>query len=251
MSINYGKQFEIDFIEALNMKNYENLSENLKNLVKIVFPHICEGEKIYAESCDPYGKPDVKLTFRGESHFISLKTNSSKHVHSEALSLFVDQLNNFGISEETINTIRKYHYGDGTINGNGTTRMTYDELFPTMINEIKKANEELNFYNDRMVNIVEKFVFIGNDENKEQADFIYHGSLNFGVICSRKQVVKHLRKRNYDYMRNPHIGPLQFHPYARYASFKERSPYKREIINFIWINFISDLEYISQHYSFY
>lgn len=247
---NTGIQFEKDFIQCLNGKKYSELTENLKNVVKCIFRLVKDEDIILAEECDPYGKPDVKISLNGESHYISLKTNTAKHLHSESLDKFITQLEDYQISKETINTIKKFHYGDGTLNGTGDVRMTYDELFPLMISDIKKANDELNFYNERMVSIVEKFVFVGNNDRPE-ADFLYHGSINFGIICSRNQVLKHLRKRNYDYMRNPHIGPLQFHPYARYATFKERNPYKRNIINFVWVNFVSDLEYISSHYSYF
>lgn len=251
MSINYGTNFEDDFIESINTKKYFNLSENMKQVIKTMFPNVKEENQIVAEKCDPYGKPDIKVTIGDLSHYVSLKTNTAKHIHSEELSIFIKQLTNFNISSKTLDTIRKFHYGDGTLDGTGNIRMTYDELFPTMIKEIKEANEELNEFNEHVVKLVDKFVFIGNNESRPSADFIYHGSLKFGVICSRKQVLKHLRRRNYDFMRNLHIGPIQFHPYARYASFKEKHPYKRDIVNFVWVNFISDLEYISNHYSFY
>ena len=117
-----------------------------------------------------------------------------------------------------------------------------------MLKDFSVANEELNQYNQDVVNFVDKVVFIGNDENLPSADFIYHGNINFGVICSRQNVIKHLRKRNYDYMRNLHIGPIQFHPYARYVNGVGKHEYKRDIVNFKWINFIGDLEYIAQHY---
>lgn len=251
MSTNNGTQFELDFMNALNEKHFSELSENLQKVVKMIFPNVSSQDIVKSEKCDPYGKPDISIIVNGVAHFVSLKTNTAKHVHSESLNVFVDQLKNYNISNDTINVIKKFHYGDGTLNGKGEIRMSYDELFPTMISEIKIANEELNQFNERMVKIVDKFLFEGNDSSKQEAEFIYHGSLNFGVLCSRKQVIKHLRRRNYDYMRNLHIGPLQFHPYARYASFKEKNPYKREIVNFVWVNFISDLEYISEHYSLF
>lgn len=251
MPQNYGLQFETDFINYLNNKKFCQLSENFSKICKVIFTSISENDLIFAEHCDLSAKPDVKITVNGETHFISLKTNTAKHVHSEELEKFISKLILNNISKSTIDTIKKFHYGDGTLNGTGSIRMTYDELFPTMISEIKTANEELNEYNERMLNFVVNSVFVGNNPNLPEADFIYHGSLNFGIIVSRKQVIKHLKKRNYDYMRNLHIGPIQFHPYARYASFNERNPYKRNIVNFVWVNFVSDLEYISSHYSFY
>lgn len=251
MAMNYGIEFENEFINSINNKKFKELSENLRRILNIIFPALSDNDLIVAEHCDPSGKPDVKISVNNESHYISLKTNTAKHIHSEELEKFIGKLEDFEISKTSIDTIKKFHFGDGTTDGSGINRMTYDELFPIMINDIKNANEELNSYNEKVVKLVEKFVFIGNNASIPEADFIYHGSINFGVLCSRKQIVKHLRRRNYDYMRNLHIGPLQFHPYARYANFKERNPYKRKIINFVWVNFVQDLEYISSHYPFY
>lgn len=37
------------------------------------------------------------------------------------------------------------------------------------------------------------------------------------------------------YMKNLHIGPIQFRPYARFTDFKETHPEKRLVVAFRWV----------------
>ena len=246
--IDTGTKFEAEIISNLNDKTYDQLSANLKNIIRNMFPDVCEHSLIKAEHCDPYGKPDVKITINDESHFLSLKTGTAKSIHCEAFSKFLAKVEEIGVSEKTISILKRFQYGDGTEDGTGEVRLTYEELFPKMVQDIKYANEELNYSNEKMVQFVDTLVFKGNCPEKPSADFIYHGNIEYGVIVSRQKILKHLRRKNYDYMRNLHIGPIQFHPYARYVDFEANYPEKREKTNFKWINFEADLYYISTHY---
>ena len=246
--VNDGIKFEKIFISAVNNKHFDELSNNLQHIIKVMFPYTFNEGIITACHCDPTGKPDVKIVIGTEEHYLSLKTGSSQAVHCEDFHKFLDKVNKIGVSEKTISTLKRFQYGDGTEDGTGTVRQSFVELFPQMVKEIKDANEELNYSNDRMVEFVDILVFKGNYDEKPSADFIYHGNMDYGVIVSRNQVLKHLRRRNYEYMRNLHIGPIQFHPYARYVDFESNYPEKREKTNFKWVNFESDLYYISTHY---
>lgn len=45
--------------------------------------------------------------------------------------------------------------------------------------------------------------------------------------CDNVDRTPHQPKK-YDYMRNLHIGPFQFHPYARYVDFEANYPEKEK-----------------------
>ncbi len=245
-----GTKFETEMINALNNKFYKDLSANLKNIIFNMFPNVDDLSEIKAKHCEPYGKPDIKITINNDIHYLSLKTGTAKAIHCEAFTKFLDKVKNIGVSERTISILKQFQYGDGTEDGTGEKRYSYEELFPKMISDIKFANEELNYSNEKMVEFVDILVFKGNYPEYPSADFIYHGNIEYGVIVSRTKVLKHLRRKNYDYMRNLHIGPIQFHPYARYVDFEANYPEKREKTNFKWINFEADLYYISTHYNY-
>ena len=67
----------------------------------------------------------------------------------------------FGISIETQKTLLLYQYGDGTMDGTGTKRMNYHEVFDWLHTHIEKANEELNGKFDIILSTFETlFVFI-------------------------------------------------------------------------------------------
>lgn len=245
---NNGTLAEQEFIKALDMQKFSDLNNNLKNFISIIFPQIDDSEVLHAEHCNPLGKPDIKVTFKGESHFVSLKSGTAEHVHNEQLTKFLKKIEMFHVPSFVMDTLKRFHYGDGTLDGTGDVRMSYEELFPTMISDIRVANDYLNESNDNIVNFVDTIVFKGNDESLPAADFLYHGNVNYGIMCSRKQVLKHLKRKNYDFMRNLHIGPIQFHPYARYVAGDGAHPFKRELVNFKWVNLIPDIDYIFNHY---
>ena len=232
MFVNPGLKVENELIESLNNKKVSELSNNLKHLIVHIFPNVQLNDVILAEHCDPRGKPDIKLSVNNEVHFMSVKSGQSKSIHAEDIVKFVDYLIDKNISQETIDTILMYQYGDGTTDGTGKKRLDYDELFPVLSKRIKKANEELNEYNDFVINFIDKVLFKGNFNDLPEADCIYHGNIEYGVVCTKRQIIKHLRRRNYDYMHNLHIGPVQFRPYARYINFIERNPEKRKISSF-------------------
>ena len=246
--IDSGTKFEAQMIDALNNKRFDDLSANLQNIIKTMFPNVEKSNIITSEHCEPYGKPDIKVTINDETHFLSLKTGTSKMIHCEAFEKFLLKVKDIGVTEKTISILKRFQYGDDTEDGTGKKRYSYEELFPLMFNDFRYANQDLNYSNEKMVQFVDILVFKGNYPEYPSADFIYHGNIEYGVIVSREQVLRHLRRKNYDYMKNLHIGPIQFHPYARYVDFKENYPEKREKTNFKWINFESDLYYISTHY---
>lgn len=248
MFINPGLKVENDLIEALNNKKISEISNNLKHLILHIFDNVNLNATIMAEHCDPRGKPDIKLIIENETHYLSVKSGQSKSIHCEEINKFIKFLSDSEVSQETIDTILLYQYGDGTTDGSGKERLGYDDLFPFLVKRIKKANEELNEYNDFLLRFIDRVLFKGNFPDLPAADCIYHGNVEYGVACTKKQIIKHLRKKNYDYMHNLHIGPVQFRPYARYVDFIERNPGKRSITQFGWVNLNADLMYISERY---
>lgn len=77
---------------------------------------------------------------------------------------------------------------------------------------------------------------------------IYHGDIHYGVVCSKTQILKHIDYRNWAYMNNPHIGPIQFRAHARYIGKEIKNEERRWEIDFWWANLGADLDYIAERY---
>lgn len=248
MFINPGLKNELSIIEAINDKKYNELSNNMKNIVERMFTKIDEDAVFIAEKADPRGKPDIIVHHNGETHYMSVKSGNNEQVHAEALDKFIQFVKSYGFSDATINTMLLFHYGDGTFDGTGTVRHDRDTLMVMMKRDIQSANEELNANRKFMMDLFARVVFDGNYSDLPGADFIYHGNKDYGVLCSRVQIVKHLRRRTYSFITSPHVGPIMYRPYVRYTDFKEMHPEKRNIVNFKWLGMNGDLSYITDKY---
>lgn len=246
--INSGLRNENEIINAFNGKGFRDLGNNLKVLAQHLFPDFDEESLFTAVKSDPRGKPDMTLTYKGQTRYVSLKGGADEQIHAEELSKFLAFLSGYGITEKTLNTLRLFQYGDGTLDGTGTKRLGYEELLPVISPKIKAANYELNLDKGMLLDLADRLLFQGNYKDLPPADAIYHGNIDYGASVSRTQIRKHLSRRSFSYYNSPHIGPFHPRPYARYLDFSDPYPEKRNIVNFKWIRFYADICYISGRY---
>ena len=247
MSHNRGFVFEHNFIDALDGEIFEDLPNNLRHLIRFMFPKV-KKKRVKCEKYDPRAKADVAITLGGEKKLLSLKTGNAVAIHAEDIKKFILFLRAEGISVETQKTILLFQYGDGSLNGNGGKRLPYEKILPMLSERIQRANEELNEDKDLLFKFMDRVFFKGNYKELEPWDYIYHGNLDYGVICSKEQIKKHLKRREYAFIRNLHIGPVHFGPKVRYLSGEGMHPEDRNIVNFKWVGLEADLAYIQDRY---
>lgn len=248
MHINHGVAFERDLVLSLNNQKVKDLSNNLRALLKEIYGFLMPEEIVTAGLVEDWQKPDIYITYNDQTVYVSLKTGSSNVVHQEYISSFVEYLRENFISERTIETILLCHYSDGTIDGTGTERKTFQELQYIYQERIKEANEELNKEKEFVRKTIERCIFVGTTGHIE-ADYIYHGNLEYGEIMNKRQIFKHVQYRNWMYMDHLHIGPIIFRPHARYAEGEIKNPYNRTRVDFAYPNLDKDIHYISERYN--
>ena len=144
-----------------------------------------------------------------------------------------------------------YHYGDGTTDGTGKRRMSSIEVRFMFDERIKKMNEEFNKSKEFIKKAAERFMFQGVNPDASKAEYIYHGDPDYGVFVSRNQYMRHIEKKNWDYMQTcVHIGPFVVRPHARYANKEIRNEEHRHTVVINYPRFVQDLLYISSRYSY-
>lgn len=248
MHKNIGLLKEDEMILLFNNKKIKELSNNGKHFIKEMFGLINEEEVIKSSKINDYVKPDFSVECNGITHYVSMKSGRCDTVHQEYVKDFCKFLQTQGISVKTLQTILLYHYGDGTLDGTGSSRMSYEKLRYLLKERIKLANEELNSNKDFVWNIINRTVFKGTKAENLEADYIYHGNADYGVLASKKQIYKHFLRRDWKWMDSLHIGPLMIYPHARYIGKEIKRPKSRERLEFDWVNFREDIEYISTRY---
>ena len=233
-----GTIFEESVVQHLNGYTFKNLSEIYKSLIKKVFPDIKETSLIKSGTIRGFMKPDIFIEAEGKIKNISLKTGAARVIHQERVQTFIGFLRSKGISDETLKTILLMHFSDGTLNGTGPRRYSFDKMKYTLEERIKKANDELNANKYFIRDFIDHCMFIGVMENPVIADFVYHGEDEFGYAVSREKMLEYAKKMNWDYYNNLHIGPLFFRCHARYLDKPIKNEKSRMKVDVWWPNLL-------------
>lgn len=250
MPINDGLLVEDEILAGLNNKRVCDINNNLRFLLRSLYGALDDEEIISCRKTDDSFKVDLVITYKNEEKAISVKTGRAQIVHNEILDNFADFLAAQGVSKETIETIKLFHYGDGTTDGTGKNRQSYLEIATSLHERIKKANDELNYRKELVLKTLYHCVFKGANENNPLVDAIYFGTKDYGIMATRKQIIKHVTKRNFAFFENLHIGPLLLRPDARYVNKAIADERKRNRIVAYWPNLNADIEYISKRYDY-
>ena len=245
---NTGNYNEKYMVKSLNGIKVKNLSNNLRFLIRELFGTVDEEEIIEAGLVDGYIKPDIYIKCSDLKVYISIKEGSSTVVHQDKIDTFVSTLRSFNISEKTIRTILLFQFGDGTTDGSGKKREGYNEVKYHLLNDIAEANIELNKDKYFIKSMITKFVFKGNFEENIEADYLYHGTPEYGFVINKNQLFKHIDRRSWGYYDNLHIGPLLFRPHGRYVESLDDEP-GRYKVDIYWPNLGHDVAYISERYN--
>ena len=248
MHKNIGRLKEDEFVLAIDGKKAKDLSHNLKHILREIYG-LFDGEEILkCGLVEKLQKPDFFIEYKGIRKYISLKTGRAETINQEGLKQFLEYLRSWNVSIDSQKTFLYYHFGDGTMDGSGNRRIEYYELAAKLRTRIIDLNEELNKSKDFIKDVVHRMLFKGTVDTNIPADYIYFGDVHYGVICSEAQIFKHIDRRTWEYMDNPHIGPIQFRPHARYTNSPIKKEKSRWKVDFWLSNLAADLEYIAERY---
>lgn len=249
MHDNVGIVKEKEFVKELNNKKVKELSNNLHHMIREIFGLVDEEALIKSALVEDFQKPDFYIEINQVRKYISLKSGSAKVIAQVNLKTFIYFLRECGISKRSQQTILYYQFGDGTLDGSGKERFEYNELRVKMKDRIIELNKELNSSKEFLKAFIYKFMFKGSYDENIQADYICHGDVEYCVVCSMKQIFKHLERKDWVFMDNPHIGPIQFRPHARYYNKEVKNERYRWEVEMWWANLSSDMRFISERYN--
>ena len=247
---NEGFFNEDELIFNLNDRKIVDLSLALQTMLKHLFGVLDYEKVISCTKADGFIKPDLIIKYDGIVKKISVKTGESNTLHAERINTFCTFLQNIGVSNETIETIKLFQYGDGTTDGSGKYRLNHHQAYFEYAERIKLANIELNQTPIRN-EILERVMFQGVDPLAPSADAIYHGDKNNGILITKKQILEHIYKKDWSYLENLHVGPLLIAAKARYLNKMDINNKNRHYIQLYWPKMKRDCCYIYKKYSWY
>lgn len=250
MSANRGVQNEENFVHEIHNHKFKDLNNNLQYFVQFIFSHVKDDDVLQCFRTEDYIKPDICIVWKDKRAFVSLKFGVSDTIHGESLTSFNNFLRTLGVEERVIKTILLFAYGDGTIDGTGAERKNGMDIRYELKEEIKYMNLRLNESKELIKAVVNRLLFEGVDPLAFKAQYLYHGNIEYGDFVSKNQVLKHIDRKNWDFMDCPHIGPIVFRPHARYSGKEILHDKFRNELKFTWPNLLPDIRYISKRYNF-
>ena len=247
---NRGKKLEINFVKKINGVKYKDLPYGIKENLNKMYKYIDDDDVIKSELVDGAQKPDFYVEINGDRRYISLKTGTASTVGSYGLKNFIAYLRSKGISEKTLKVIVLMHFCDGTLDNTGKKRYCFEDFRRGKDELIEAANEELNKDKEFIKDVVHKVVSKGFYEDNIEANYLYHGTEEQGYCCNFRQICRQIDTKKWKYIRNLHIGPIQFSPSARYVDRAILDDSKRWGMRFFWIGLHIEVERIGSAFRY-
>ena len=240
--MNSGLTIERRIAKSYNEKYFKELNPFQKEILLKMYPQIQEKDLI---KCKGYyfskAKPDIQFIVNDEIKYVSIKSGRSDGMHIEEIKTFILFLRSLGVSIKTQKILLLYHYGDGTLNGTGKTRMLHNEIAFKYKELIEYATEELKTP-EIIIPCLNRFMFTGTNLKRKSVDFIYFGDETYGILCSKNDLTNFVISRNYSHLKTMHIGPMTIQPYLRDVNRVSEHEYKRDMVQIKWHYLLTDLQ---------
>ena len=184
--------------------------------------------------------PICILRITGITKYISIKKGTGNSVHQEKINMFFSFIFDL-LGENHLNYLKKFHYGDDTLNDTGVQRYSAAQCKTRYENEIKLLNTELNKKENLLI-FLDRFVFQGNVESL-MTDVIYHGNIESGLWASRDEIIKYVCNNSFP-SSTVHFGPLTYQVWGRDEKRTAVHPDRRYVMQVKWGSITKDLEKI-------
>jgi hypothetical protein len=123
---------------------FEEINPNLQHFLMDVFKgYSLKGKRIHAIRSRINVKPDFYLHVDDipKEVYASVKKGSGNSVHQESLTSFVDFLKTIGATNEVIDSLKLFHYGDGTTNNTGRIRLSATQFVKSNPDVVMAPND--------------------------------------------------------------------------------------------------------------
>jgi hypothetical protein len=240
-----GFENEDELIEYLNSKKIKDLNSNMKDFIFFIFGNIDEENIIQATSGKSGQKPDMIITINNVIKRISIKKGTGNSVHQEKVDVFVEFLESINISNETINKLLKFHWGDGTSDGTGSQRISssdYKQQFPE---EIEMINKEFN-KEKNIKEFIYRFIMQGKSDDYDIVDALYYGNVNEGHWASKDEIIEYVVNNIFN-LNSIHFGPLTYQIWNRCLNFNPNTENRRRVMQVKWGSLLNDLLIIERN----
>ncbi len=230
-----GYQNELEFINYLNNKKYEEINILMHELLITLFPDIKGHDTITCYKYGSYAKVDIVIAVRGIKKGISIKSGICNSVHLEPIDKFMSYLCMFNFTET--DKFLRYLYSDGTNNNTGKTRQSNSEYKLNHQDDIISINKNLNTIKDYLIN---RFLIETDIHYKIKVDAFIEGNVNDFLWATSEEVLNHLRNCNSN-TSGVHVSNLYIQNWNKNLKYNPKYERCRNYIQVKWYSIFDDL----------
>jgi len=234
-----GYENEEEFARYLNGKTFGRVNPIFQDLLLAIYGRIDFSDTISCFVSYSKKKADIYVKVNDQVRGISIKKGVKNSVHVESLDQFCAFLMENGVSKRIIEGIRHYHYGDGTIDGTGTKRVSVSEYKVGRDGILKEINRVLN---DRhlLMKAIRRFVLQGNNSMYEISAIIY-GVVDDFVYITNEEIRYIIMKNRNIVTDSLHFGSLFYQNMARNLNYNPKYEKNRDYIQIKWYHLSDDI----------
>ena len=232
---------------ALNGKTFKEIAPQWKLHLKRMFPGIKDEDDIHCAIPVSSDKVSLILSSCGRQVGIGIKTGRSTVIHRERVFDFVNFLRRCGVEKSVCAAYLFYHFGDGTIKGNGNKRMNVSELRQSYGKHFEDATRALQKA-DLIEAILRRAFIEGKGSNQAGIDYFYYGTATFGYLASADEALSFLRQK-VDRGSAFYIGPFSIQPCDRNLDIDTSAEWERYIVLLKWPGLKEDMKSIAMNSS--
>lgn len=234
-----GYQNEREFVDAMNGKLFKNIEFSLQEFLIFLYGDIDWEAPVYARLHYGKQKTDMIVWIYEVEKRISIKKGVKNSVHVESINSFIKFLRSNGMKQSMVDKLLYYHYGDGTLNGTGSKRVSSEEYKQDHALEIEEINA---FFNQEKIikEAVTRFILLGNN-GTQPIDAILYGVKEDFIWITKEEILKVILSRQSIEATGLHFGSLFYQPMARCLNYNPKYEKQRHKIQIKWYHLSDDI----------
>jgi len=226
------------FVDILDNKKVNQLSQRLQELIFSIFKNIEPDSRIDCWKSNYFEKADIKIKINNEIKGISIKTGHFCSMHQETTEKFYCFLTKIGVEKNIIEKIENYM--EGYVNGKRVNSKTYIEHNRE---DIKLVYNVLNEYYIK-ANLIIRFLIQGTESQNYDCEVILHGTPEYFLWATKNEILKYLMEYPTKEMNYLNFSALNIKCYDRNLRNNPNRIEKQKEIQIKWYSIEDDLKNI-------
>lgn len=221
------------------MRKVKDLNSEFKELIIKLYKNISLNDIVKARMEYGNKKYDIIISINGVEKIISIKSGISNTIYTEKISDFIIFLLEVGVDNNVIKEYLNYHYGDGTLNGTGKTRLSVFEYQKLNQDKIDYINTKIN--DENIINkVIDKYILQSSNLKTEVDAIVYGTEFDFFFI-TKEEIRKTIINKKDTTSTSIHFGKLHCKPAVRCLNFDKKYERRRHYVVINWYSIFDDV----------